>query len=87
MEDEENLTETEDKVQQVSPKTPRRQVQKNHPLYQISGKKDARVKTKRRIYSLEKTHLVLLSTIEKIVLKKPSRMNFGIRPWLKNWIK
>jgi hypothetical protein len=71
----------------VSPKTPRRQVQKNHPLDQISGKKDARVKTKRRIYSPEKTHLVLLSTIEKIVLKKPSRMNFGIRPWLKNWIK
>jgi hypothetical protein len=30
-EDEENLTETEKKVQQVSPKTPRKRVQKNHP--------------------------------------------------------
>jgi transposase InsO family protein len=30
-EDEENLTEEEEKVQQVSPKTPRKRVQKNHP--------------------------------------------------------
>jgi hypothetical protein len=31
-EDEENLTETEEQVQQVSPKTPSKRVQKNHPL-------------------------------------------------------
>jgi hypothetical protein len=30
-EDEENLTETKEKVQQVSPKTPSKQVHKNHP--------------------------------------------------------
>ena len=30
---EENPTETEDQVQQVSPKTPSKQVQKNHPSY------------------------------------------------------
>jgi hypothetical protein len=30
-EDEENLTEVEERVQQVSPKTPNKQVQKNHP--------------------------------------------------------
>jgi hypothetical protein len=30
-EDEENLTEAGEKVQQVSPKTPSRRVQKNHP--------------------------------------------------------
>jgi hypothetical protein len=25
--------------------------------------------------------------LNQTVLKKPSRMNFGIRPWMKNWIK
>jgi hypothetical protein len=30
-ENEEDLTEAEEKVQQVTPKTPSRQVQKNHP--------------------------------------------------------
>jgi hypothetical protein len=40
-EDEEDLTEAEEKVQQVSPKTPSRRVQKNHPSDQIIGSKDA----------------------------------------------
>jgi hypothetical protein len=25
--------------------------------------------------------------LNQIVLKNPVRMNFGIRPWMKNWIK
>jgi hypothetical protein len=64
-EDEENLTEVEEKVQQVSPKTPSKQVQKNHPSDQIIGNKDAGVETRRKIHSPEQTHLALLSTIER----------------------
>jgi hypothetical protein len=86
-EDEENPTEVEEKVQKVSPKTPSKQVQKNHPSDQIIGNKDAGVETRRKIHSPEETHLALLSTIEPNCLKKPTRMNFGIRPWMKNWIK
>jgi hypothetical protein len=40
-EDKENLTEVEEQVQQVSPKTPSKRVQKNHPSNQIIGNKDA----------------------------------------------
>jgi hypothetical protein len=50
-EDEENLTEAKEQVQQVSPKTPRKQVQKNHPSDQIIGNKDAGIKTRRKISS------------------------------------
>jgi hypothetical protein len=50
-EDEENPTEVEEKVQQVSPKTPSKRVQKNHPLDQIIGNKDAGVETRRKIHS------------------------------------
>jgi transposase InsO family protein len=53
-EDEENPTEVEEQVQQVSPKTPSKRVQKNHPSDQIIGNKDAGVETRRKIYSLEK---------------------------------
>jgi hypothetical protein len=63
-EDEEDQTEVEEKVQQVPPKTPRKQVQKNHPSDQIIGNKDAGVETRRRIHSPEQLHLALLSTIE-----------------------
>jgi hypothetical protein len=63
-EDEENPTEIEEKVQQVSPKTPRKRVQKNHPSDQIIGNKDAGVETKRKIHLPEQIHLALLSTIE-----------------------
>jgi hypothetical protein len=38
-EDEENLTEVKEQVQQVSPKKPSKQVQKNHPSDQIIGNK------------------------------------------------
>jgi hypothetical protein len=62
-EDEENLTEEEEQVQQVSPKTPSKQVHKNHPSYQIIGNKDAGVETRRKIHSPEQTHLTLLYTI------------------------
>jgi FtsZ-interacting cell division protein YlmF len=63
-EDEENLTEVEEQVQQVSPKTPSKRVQENHPSDQIIGNKDAGVETRRKIRSPEQTHLALLSTIE-----------------------
>jgi hypothetical protein len=41
VEDEENPKETEEQVHQVSPNTPRKLVQKNHPSDQIIGNKDA----------------------------------------------
>jgi hypothetical protein len=63
-EDEENMTEAKEQVQQVSPKTPNKQVQKNHPSNQIIRNKYVGVETRRRIYSPEQTHLALLSTIE-----------------------
>ena len=63
-EDEEKPIEEEEQVQQVSPKTPNKQVQKNHPSDQIIGNKDAGVETRRRICSPEQTHLALSSTIE-----------------------
>jgi hypothetical protein len=48
-EDEDNLTELEEQVQQVSPKTPSKRVQKNHPSDHIIGNKDAGVETRRKI--------------------------------------
>jgi hypothetical protein len=86
-EDEENPTETKEQVQQVSPKTHSKRVQKNHPSGQIIGNKDAGVETRRKIRSSEQTHLALLSTIEPNCFEEATRMNFGIRPWMKNWIK
>jgi hypothetical protein len=75
-EDEENLIEVEEKVQQVSPKTPRKQVQKNHPSDQIIGNKDAGVETRRKIHSPEQTHLALLSTIEPNYFEEASKDEF-----------
>jgi hypothetical protein len=48
----------------VSPKTPNKRVQKNHPSDHIIEKNDAGVETRRGIRSPEQTHLELLSTIE-----------------------
>jgi hypothetical protein len=56
-EDEEDPTEEEEKVWQVSPKTPSKLVQKNHPSYQIIKNKDAGVETRRKMHSLEQVHL------------------------------
>ena len=56
--------EVEEQVQQVSPKTPNKWVQKNHPSDQIIGNKDVRVETRRRIRSLEQIHLTLEYMIE-----------------------
>jgi hypothetical protein len=39
------VIEEEEKVQKVSPNTPSKQVQKNHPSDQIIGNKDAGVET------------------------------------------
>jgi hypothetical protein len=63
-EDEENPTEVEEQVQKVSPKTPSKLVQNNHPSDQIIGNKDAGVETRRKIHSPKQTHLALLSIIE-----------------------
>jgi hypothetical protein len=61
---EENMTETEEQVHQVSPKTPNKRVHNNHPLDQIIGNKYEGVDTRRKTHSPEQTHLALLSTIE-----------------------
>ena len=42
---------TKEQFQQVTPKTPNRRVQKNHPSDQIIGNKDAGVETRRKIHS------------------------------------
>jgi hypothetical protein len=75
-EDEENLTEVEEQVQQVPPKTPSRRVQKNHPSDQIIGNKDTGVETRRRICSLEQTHLALTSTIEPTYFEEANKDEF-----------
>jgi hypothetical protein len=75
-EDEENLTEAEEQVQKVSPKTPRKQVKKNHPSDKIIGNKDAGVETRRKIRSLEQTHLTLLSTIEPNCFEEANKDEF-----------
>jgi hypothetical protein len=75
-EDEENLTKEEEKFQQVSPKTPNKQVQKNHPSNQIIGSKDAGVETRRTICSPEQTHLTLLSTIEPNCFEESNKDEF-----------
>jgi transposase InsO family protein len=75
-EDEENPTEAEEQVQQVSPKTPSKRVQKNHPSDQIIGNKDAGVETRRKIRSPEQTHLALLSTIEPNCFEEANKDEF-----------
>jgi hypothetical protein len=73
---EENLIEVEEQVQQVSPKIPRKRVQKNHPSDQIIGNKDAGVETRRKICSPEQTHLALLSTIEPNCFEEANKDEF-----------
>jgi hypothetical protein len=75
-EDEENPTKAEEKVQQVSPKTASKRVQKNHPSDQIIGNKDVGLETRRKIHSLEQTHLPLLSTIEPNCFEEASKDEF-----------
>jgi hypothetical protein len=75
-EDEENPREVEEKVQKVSPKTPSKRVQKNHPLDQIIGNKYAGVETRRKICSPEQTHLALLSTIEQNCFEEANKDEF-----------
>ena len=75
-EDEENPTEEEEKVQKVSPKTPRKRVQKNHPSDRIIGNKDAGVESRRKICSPEQTHLALLTTIEPNCFEEASKDEF-----------
>jgi hypothetical protein len=75
-EDEDNPTEVEEKVQQVSRKTPRKQVQKNHSLDQIIGNKDAGVENRKKICSPEQTHQALLSTTEPNYFEEASKDEF-----------
>jgi hypothetical protein len=75
-EDEENLTEVEEKVQQVSPNTPIKRVHRNHHSDQIIGNKDAGVETRKNIYSPEQTDLVLLFTIEPNCFEEASKDEF-----------
>ena len=75
-EDEENPTEVEEQVQQLSPKTPSKRVQKNHPSDHIIGNKDEGVETRRKICSPEQTHLALLSTIEPNCFEEANKDEF-----------
>jgi hypothetical protein len=60
----------------VSPKTPSKRVQKNHPSDQIIENKDAGVETRRKIHSPEQTHLALLSTIEPNYFEESNKDEF-----------
>jgi hypothetical protein len=75
-EDEEDLTEEEEKVQQVPPKTPSRRIQKNHPPYHIIGNKHVGIETRKRMCSLEQTHLALSSAIEPTCFEEACKDEF-----------
>jgi hypothetical protein len=60
----------------VPPKTPSRRVQKNHPLDQIIGNKDARVETRRTMLSPKQTYLSLSSMIEPTYFEEASKDEF-----------
>jgi hypothetical protein len=60
----------------VTPKTPRKRVQKNHPSDQIIRNKDVGVETIRRIHSPEQTHLELTSTIEPTYFEETGKDEF-----------
>jgi hypothetical protein len=66
----------EEKVQQVTPKTPSRRVQKNHPSNHIIGNKNTGVETRRRMCSPEQTHLSLTSTIEPTCFEEANKDGF-----------
>jgi hypothetical protein len=73
---EKNLKEEKQKVHQVRPKTPTRQVQNNHPPDHIIANKDAKVETRRRIHSPEQTHLALTYMIEPTYFEEASKDEF-----------
>ena len=60
----------------MPPKTPSKQVQKNHPSYQIIRNKDVGVETRRRIHSPKQMHLALLSTIEPNSFEEANKDEF-----------
>jgi hypothetical protein len=70
------MKKVEEQVQQVPPKTPRKRVQKNHPLDQIIENKDVGVETRKIIHSLEQTHLALSSTIEATYFEEANKDEF-----------
>jgi hypothetical protein len=75
-EDEEYRTEVEDKVHQLPPNTPNKQVQKNYPSDQIIRNKDVGFETRKRINSLEQTHLALSLTIEPNSFEEANKDEF-----------
>ena len=70
------MIETEEQFQQVSPKTPSKWVQKNHPSENIIRNKDVGVETRRKIRSPEQTHLALSSTIEPNYFEEANKDEF-----------
>ena len=60
----------------MSPKTPSKQVQKNHPSDQIIGNNDVGVETRKRIHSPKQTHLTLLYTIEPNCFEEANKDEF-----------
>jgi hypothetical protein len=75
-EDEEDMTEIEEQVQQVTPKSLSKRVQKTHPSNQIIENKEARVETRRRICSPEQMHLALTSTIQPTYFEEDNKDEF-----------
>jgi hypothetical protein len=75
-EDEEVPVEAEEKVQKVTPKTPSRRVQKNHPSDHIIGNKDTGIETRTRMCLLEQMHLELTSMIELTYCEEASKDEF-----------
>jgi hypothetical protein len=76
---EENPTKVEEQVQQVTPKTPSKRVQKSHPSEQIIGNKDLGVETRRILCSLEQAHLTLSPTIELNYFEEANKDEFWKR--------
>jgi hypothetical protein len=60
----------------VPPKTPRKQVQKDHPSDHIIVNKDATIETRRRICSPRQTHLAPSSPIEPNNFEEVSKDEF-----------
>jgi hypothetical protein len=60
----------------VSPNTPSRRLQKNHPSDQIIGNKNVGAETRKRIRSPEQTHLALLSTFEPNCFEEANKDEF-----------
>jgi hypothetical protein len=86
-EDEENLTETEEQVQQVSSNTPSKRVQKIILQIRLLEAKMQELRLEEKFVHQNKHTYHSYLQLNQTFFKKPTRMNFGIRPWIKNLIK